>query len=228
MQRKEYFALGAAAAFLVLMASAFCTPASAAPPDAAGIASQGNGHGAPPCASCHGAQGGGQAAAGFPRLAGLNAVYLERQLDDFANGTRENAVMKPIASALSEDERKALAGYYSRLPVPARAATPASSSPADNDLGQRLALRGRWKQQVPGCVQCHGPHGIGVGANFPPLAGQPAQYIADQLQAWKHGSRSNDPLDLMKHVASVLDAKDIEAVSRWFAAQPATTQGGKP
>lgn len=198
--------------------------AAAATPDAARIARQGNGQGAAPCASCHGSDGGGQAAAGFPRLAGLNADYLLRQLDDFANGSRANAVMAPMATALSEEEREALAAYYGRLPIP----TVAPSSSTGDALGQQLATRGRWSQQVPACVACHGPHGVGVGANFPPLAGQSAAYIASQLRAWQRGSRHNDPLELMQHVAAALDDKDIEAVSQWFAAQPATLKEGQP
>lgn len=201
--------------------------AVAATPNAATIAKQGNGHGAPACASCHGADGGGQTAAGFPRLAGLNEAYLLRQMDAFASGSRENSVMKPIMTALSADERKALAAYYSKLPIPSAAAK-GSTAPANDAQGERLAVHGRWSKQVPGCVQCHGPHGVGVGAHFPPLAGQSAKYIADQMQAFKDGRRHNDPLGLMRHVASALDDHDIQAVATWFAAQPAKPEGGKP
>jgi cytochrome c553 len=47
------------------------------------IAEQGTSQGAAPCLSCHGPDGAGNAAAGFPRLAGLNAAYLERQLHSY-------------------------------------------------------------------------------------------------------------------------------------------------
>lgn len=47
----------------------------------------------------------------FPRLAGMNADYLRKQFEDFTAGHRENAVMKPIASALSPGDRKAMADY---------------------------------------------------------------------------------------------------------------------
>ncbi|UGB38804.1 c-type cytochrome [Frateuria soli] len=181
------------------------------------LVTRGNGHGAPPCQSCHGANGEGQAAAGFPRLAGLDAAYLARQLADYANGTRANAIMQPIARALSADERQAVAAYYSELPVPAIAPSP--QKPA-NGLGAMLATRGRWSQQVPACEQCHGPGGVGVGSHFPPLAGQPAAYIEAQLQAWQQGKRRNDPLQLMQHLSGKLDAQDIAAVAQWFAAQP--------
>lgn len=185
-------------------------------PDAAAIASQGNGRGAPACAACHGADGGGQAAAGFPRLAGLNAAYLQRRLDDIASSARGAAVMKPIAASLSESERKALAVYYAKMPV---APAPASAASAAGDArGEWLATRGDWSRQLPGCVQCHGPRGVGVGAYFPPLAGQPATYLAGQMRAFKEGSR-NDPLGMMRHVASSLDDTDTDAVAAWFAAQ---------
>lgn len=212
---------------LVVALAALSTPAAFAA-DAASIARHGNGKGAVGCVACHGADGSGQGAAGFPRLAGLNATYLRRQLDDFANGTRKNAVMQPIATALSDAERQAMADYFSRMPIPAALAKPATAPPAAASLGAQLALRGRWAKQVPGCVQCHGPHGVGVGAHFPPLAGQSATYIAAQLNAWKSGTRRNDPLQLMQHVSAALDQHDIHAIAAWFAAQPLNAKGSTP
>lgn len=211
-----------------LITAVLAAPASALADDAARIATQGNGKGAPPCQACHGPDGAGQAAAGFPRLAGLNATYLRRQLDDLANGTRSNAVMKPIASALSEDEREQVAHYYSTLPIPPALATPTTPLPPPDSPGAVLALHGRWSQQMPACEQCHGPGGVGVGAAFPPLAGQPASYIEAQLQAWKHGSRHNDPLQLMQHISQSLSEADIVAVATWFAAQPLGRTGDAP
>lgn len=211
-------------ALLALVAAQGCAAAS---PDAAVIARQGNGKGALACATCHGVDGGGQAAAGFPRLAGLDAAYLERQLDSYADGTRSGPVMAPMANALTQDERHALAGYYSRLSVPTAAANGAPT-PNGDALGQELATRGRWSKQVPACIACHGPQGVGVGAGFPPLAGQPATYIANQLRDWQAGTRKNDPLDMMRRISLALDAPDITAVSEWFAAQPAVLKGERP
>jgi cytochrome c553 len=91
-----------------------------------------------------------------------------------------------------------------------------------------LATRGRWSKQVPACIACHGPQGVGVGAQFPPLAGQPAMYIANQLRDWQAGTRKNDPLDMMRRISLALDAPDITAVSEWFAAQPAVLKGERP
>ena len=196
--------------------------------DAAAITTQGNGKGAAPCMACHGVDGGGQASAGNPRLAGLDAAYLQKQLDDFASGTRMSSVMQATATALSEDERAALATYYSKLSVPPALIKPTTPMPATDSVGAELATRGRWDQQVPACVQCHGPAGVGVGAHFPPLAGQPAAYIEAQLKAWQQGTRHNDPLQLMQHLSSALSAQEISDVADWFAAQPLDAKGATP
>jgi len=173
-------------------------------------------HDAPPCASCHGDHGQGNAAAGFPRLAGLNAAYLQAQLHAFAEGRRQNPVMMPIARALTSAQITAVAGYYAGLAPSAQPAI--SGGPASSARGAVIAQRGIWQRAVPGCEQCHGPNGMGVGAAFPALAGQPASYIASQLRAWTQDRRPAGPLGLMPGVARRLSSADIDAVSAYFAA----------
>jgi cytochrome c553 len=209
-----------------LWLSATAMPAVAQ--DAATIAAQGNSKGTAPCQACHTANGAGMEAAGFPRLAGLDAAYLLRQLDAFADGSRDNPVMKLQAGALSEAEREALARYFSRLPAAAPAGAPVAPVADPDHLGETLALHGRWSRQLPACVQCHGPQGVGVGANFPPLVGQPASYLVAQLKAFRQGRRHNDPMGLMRKIGQSLDDRDIDAVSHWFAAQPFPVQEARP
>ena len=57
------------------------------------------------------------ALAGFPRLGGQHAQYLENQLRAFGKRerTNDNAVMHSIASRLTELELKAVAAYISGL-----------------------------------------------------------------------------------------------------------------
>lgn len=203
---------------LIVLASLLALWAPSHAADPATIANQGTGS-VVACASCHGKDGGGQAS--FPRLAGMNAAYLLKQLQDYASGSRDNAVMKPIADALSRDERSAMASYYAGLPIPAPWIRPAEAPLPDTDPGARLAVRGAWEKGIPACVQCHGPGGRGVGDGFPTIAAQPAGYLAAQLQAWKKGTRNNDPLELMRHLSRSLTETEIKAVSDWFARQPA-------
>jgi cytochrome c553 len=177
------------------------------------IAADGTPGGAPACLSCHGTHGEGNAAAGYPRLAGLSAPYIQAQLAAFASGQRENPIMTPVAKMLSADEARVIATYYAHLPGPSLPKV----TPAATSAGAILALDGRWTDGIPACVVCHGPGGIGVGATFPPLAGQPASYLKAQLEAWQQGTRPPGPLGLMGAVAKRLTPADIEAVSNWFA-----------
>jgi len=205
------------AGLVVGVSAAFAQPSAAQPGAAAGgqqIAAQGTAAGVPACASCHGARGEGAAA--FPRLAGTGQGYLREQLDAFADGSRQSAVMQPFAQKLSPQERAAVAAYYSALPPPFTAQDPPTVAPGDR--GAWLATRGRWRDQVPGCAQCHGPGGSGVGASFPPLAGLPAAYVLAQLQAFKDGTRPGGPLGLMEMVARKLGQADMEAVASYYAA----------
>lgn len=210
---------------LILTVCLLCLSCVGYAANARRIAMQGNGRGAAACAACHGLDGDSQQAAGFPYLAGLDARYLRRQLDAMADGTRAAPVMRPIAAVLSPDERAALAIYYSRM---RNRTQPDMRLMAAPGLGETLAMRGRWSQQLPACEQCHGPQGRGAGEYFPALAGQPAAYLAAQLQAFRQGLRRDDPLGLMRHIATLLNSTDIAAVAAWYAAQPADAAHQQP
>lgn len=164
---------------------------------------------------------------GFPRLAGTGQAYLLAQLGAFAGGSRKNPIMQPIAQNLTSSERQAVALYFSQLPAPFVASDPGQPSPSNP--GAWLATRGRWADQVPACAQCHGPGGSGVGAQFPPLAGLPAAYIAEQLQGWKAGNRPPGPLALMSNIAKKLSDAEVSAVASYYeklAAAGATVTSG--
>lgn len=168
------------------------------------------------CQGCHGADGLGMAAAGFPRLAGLPAGYLSKQLRDFRDGTRKNPIMEPLAKALGDEEIAAVSQTLAAMPAPAAPGTRRQQMASDPT--EQLALYGDWSRQIPGCVQCHGPGGGGVGEHFPPLAHQPASYLVAQLNAWRDGSRHNDPNQLMVGVAKAMTDAEIKAIADYFAA----------
>jgi cytochrome c553 len=199
------------------------SPLSDAKGAGAKIASTGA-NGAAACASCHGQHGEGMAA--FPKLAGTGAEYLRRQLDAFAGGSRKNPIMQPFAQALSPEQRSQVAVYYASLAPTVPATDREARTPTD--AGAWLATRGRWSDELPACAQCHGPGGIGVGAEFPPLAGLPAEYIAAQLKAWQTGDRPPGPLNLMEIVARKLKEEDIQAVSAYYAGLAAPPQAAPP
>ncbi|MEO8935624.1 MAG: c-type cytochrome [Burkholderiaceae bacterium] len=194
----------------------FMTVAVAAPPRGEVVAKSGNGAGATPCIVCHGAAGQGQPVAGFPRLAGMNALYLSKQLKSFRDGGRSHAVMGPVAKTLDDADIVALGRYYATLD----AVDDPASSPADPGLvaaGKMIALKGDWSRGLPACAQCHGARGFGVGASFPQLAGQSAPYLTNQLDSWRSGMRTNDAMHLMQGVAAKLGPKDIQSVASYYA-----------
>lgn len=171
--------------------------------------------GAMACIACHGPDGMGMAAAGFPRLAGLPAAYLSKQLHDFKAGTRSNPVMEPLAKALTEEEIAAVTQTLAALPAPKTPQLARSETPTN--AVEKLALQGAWDRQIPACSSCHGPGGVGVGDAFPPLAGQPASYLVAQLTGWRDGTRRNDPNDLMGHIAKSMTAEEVKSIADYFA-----------
>ena len=183
------------------------------------LSKQGNTKGATACIACHGVNGGGLSSTGFPRLSGLDPAYIEKQLQDHANEKRVNPVMAPIAKALSDDERKAVATYYAQMAMPSPAEKPANDDAAIATIkeGKQLAVNGAWSKDILACYACHGVGAGGIGENFPELAGQNALYIEQQLNAWCNGQRKNDPNDLMKGVALRLSDAEIKSVNAYLA-----------
>ena len=208
----------------LLLGGIALAPAWAAAPDGKQIATQGLG--GAPCLACHGDRGQGSDAAGFPRLAGMDAGYLASQLHAFKDGTRQNPVMAPQVQGLDDAAIAAVAAYYAGLPVPEPTPGPGNSDLLEQ--GRILATRGRWADDIPACEQCHGPGGRGIPPHFPALAAQHAGYLESQIRAWQQGQRHNDPNGLMAAVAERLGEDDIKAVAAWFASQAATPAPAKP
>ena len=177
-----------------------------------GIAQNGLAPGVAACATCHGARGEGSAA--FPPLAGNGTAYLLAQLQAFADGSRAQPIMGPIAKALNAQQRADVVAFYAALPPVQRAVTVPPPDPSD--AGAWLAERGRWADGIPACSQCHGPAGLGVGEHFPAIAGLSAAYMQAQVSAWQQKTRPPGPLQLMSTVAQKLTDKDLTAVAAYY------------
>ena len=175
------------------------------------IAAQGTA-GAPACAACHAFDGTSDTTGAFPRVDGQSASYLEQQMRDFASSDRMNALMSPIAKALSADDIADVSQYYANmssqfLPL-------ATADAAIVKKGQQLAQDGDTAKGILGCNNCHGPNGEGMPP-MPYLAGQYSHYIAFTLNMWKGGFRKNSP-DLMAPIAKQLDDQEIAAVAAYY------------
>jgi cytochrome c553 len=70
------------------------------------------------CVACHGPKGRGNPAAGYPRVGGQWAQYLDQQLRHFRSGERANdaqAMMRTLAGDMSDTEIRAVSEYMAGL-----------------------------------------------------------------------------------------------------------------
>ncbi|MFO1376842.1 MAG: c-type cytochrome [Steroidobacteraceae bacterium] len=70
------------------------------------------------CLACHGKDARTPLMPAYPKIAGQNAAYLERQMLDIKSGARANgnsAAMQGVMGIVTEADIKELAGYISTL-----------------------------------------------------------------------------------------------------------------
>ena len=204
-------ALGASATLLAW--GVFAHAQEATKPDAA----QGRQIAAQVCAACHAADGNSVAPVN-PKLASQFPEYLVKQMSNFKPGSakvpeRSNAIMNGMVANLSEADMRNVAAYYAGQPL-----RPAYARDKDlAALGQRIYRGGNTATGVPACAGCHGPDGSGIPAQYPRIAGQFAEYIEAQLNAFRAGARANDPNGMMRGVAARMTDKEISAVAQYTA-----------
>ena len=162
------------------------------------------------CLACHGVDG-NSAIPVNPKLAGQHPEYLAKQLHEFKDGKRNNAVMKGFAAALSDDDIRNLAAW-------ANSKKPKAGFAKDKALvalGEKIYRGGIADRQVPACAGCHSPNGAGLPVQFPRLSGQHADYVAGQLMAFRDGVRKNSLP--MTQVAAKMNDREIKAVADYIA-----------
>ncbi|MFV8818617.1 c-type cytochrome [Haliea sp. E17] len=145
------------------------------------------------CASCHGADAGGNPAQGAPRLNHLAPVYLSTQLEKFRSGLRGGEsdspraqAMAAMAKSLPDDQALyAVSDYIASLDSPVSPVTVSGDSGLGGDYYRQL------------CGACHGADAMGNKAlHSPRLAGSDDWYLESQLHAFREGSRGSTPADL--------------------------------
>jgi cytochrome c553 len=161
------------------------------------------------CAACHTPTGNSVITLN-PKLAAQHPEYLEKQLTEFKAGKRNNAVMTGIASALSEEDMKNLAAYFSSQQLTLGQA----KSNGKESLGEKIYRGGIAATNVPACAACHGATGAGLPKQFPRLGGQHADYILAQLRTFRTGERANAPM--MMAIAAKMSDAEMAAVADYM------------
>ena len=172
------------------------------------------------CETCHGIEGFSSLAA-TPNLAGIDAQYLWKQLQDFRTGKRASGVMQRIAAPLSSRDEADVAAYFSVLPNKPDAQFNASFPQSMQDLSaidaaRRMLAVGDPNRGIPPCQACHGP--VGYVRAAPSLATQNSEYIARQLNDFASGARGNDINLPMRTIAGEMRPEERKAVAEFYGA----------
>jgi len=169
------------------------------------------------CVACHGRDG-SKAIQMYPNIAGLDAAYTLRQMDEIASGDRlsgndargypRTQGMKDVMHLVSAEERKAIADWLSSLPPPKPAAPPTDA--------ERVA-KGKELYEASECVACHGPDGKEPQAEMPAVGGQKREYIALQIKEIRDGIRKNGMSESMVPFAQKLTDEQVDLVADYLA-----------
>ena len=158
------------------------------------------------CHGCHG-EDGNSVSSDFPKLAGQYADYIQRQLNNFQSGSRNNPVMSPIAAIETpRQDLNDIAAYFASQ-------NQMTGTAVLNEAGRKLFLK-------YGCPGCHGVDGKGRPANnsiFPVIGGQHKDYLVKQLHDFRTGARDTDMSGTMSELGKVLTDAEIEAVSEYLS-----------
>jgi len=201
-----------------LLSFAVCAgPLAAAEPAAKADSAKGQSIANKVCAACHGADGNSPIPAN-PKLASQVPEYLQKQLANFKpaagkRAERENPIMGGMVAALSAEDMRDVAAYYS-----AQRAKPGAAKTQDAlALGRKIWRGGDVIKGLPACAACHGATGAGLPAQYPRLAGQHAEYTETQLKAFRSGERRNDANKMMQPTAGRMSDPEIRAVADYIA-----------
>jgi cytochrome c553 len=141
---------------------------------------------------------------------------MSHALGMFKAGTRASPIMQPIAESLSDAEIQPLADYFSKLSAPLVDAK-THASPQLLRAGKRLAETGSTS-----CFGWHGPGGLGNGARYPSIAGQPAQFITDRIHEFQARAREKAPAPgSMTAVSTTLSEDQIRSAAAYLSHAPA-------
>jgi cytochrome c553 len=160
------------------------------------------------CAGCHGEFGEGGKEGEYPRLAGLPASFIAKQLMLFRERARKNLAMVEYVDhrQMPDPDIIDVSAYLAAIELPSKLPPVDESAPDFNAYERLLATKrivqipraegnveaGR-KLYKRECGSCHGPDGWGDdGDGVPMLAGQYTNYLWRQVDKYTEKLRIHD------------------------------------
>jgi len=170
------------------------------------------------CGYCH-EYDGNSLMGSYPKLAAQIPGYIKKQLEDFRSGKRKGQ-MQATAELLSDGDIEVVARYFAEQKL--KQSTQSSLSKEQQEIANKLYFTGDNERAIQACSSCHGVRAEG-GGMFPRLAGQHAEYLAEQLNAFKAGTRVNDTQGIMQKISRHLKDTEIDSLSGYLSVIPAST-----
>lgn len=163
------------------------------------------------CVSCHGVRGEGRTAMNGPRIGGMDAAYIERQLNAYRLGHRGGGevaggeAMAAMARGMSTETIVEVAQAVAAMTPPALPLTEVDDGADDGEAAYKS------------CVACHGEAAQGMPElGSPALVYQDPMYLSRALKAYRDGARGTHAEDTyglqMAALAKGLDDESIDAV----------------
>lgn len=172
------------------------------------------------CDHCHGAEG-FSAVATTPNLAGMDALAVWKQLQDFRSHKRTSRAMEPIAESLSSRDLADVVAYYAKLPVftdlqDNRSFPGSRPEPKHAGMASHLVSFGDGERGIPPCQACHGP--VAYRPGVPSLMTQNGDYVLGQLEAFASRARANDINMPMRTISVLLSDDERHALAEYYGA----------
>ena len=160
------------------------------------------------CVACHN-DNGVSTDPMVPTIAGVGSFFLENQFAIYAEGARPCAARDEdhcaLVSAISEDDRMALAEYYGEM----------TFEPFEQEFDAALAEQGASIHEAD-CSRCHTDSGAEPFDDAGILAGQPIPYLMEQFKFYKAGERWQP--ESMAEVMQ-LDEGQMKALANFYASE---------
>lgn len=167
------------------------------------------------CASCHGTSAHGSADPVTPSLAGQQALYLIKQMVDFAEGDRTAPEMHRIVALKDLSTPQAIRDVSSYLN-----GLPGNRRPETGD-GKNLADGKRYYEGL--CAYCHGQQGEGNERHATPaLQRQHYSYLLMQSRRLAVGHRYSVPVEVIEALENV-PFDQLMAIADYASRLPALT-----
>ncbi len=185
------------------------------------------------CAGCHGEFGQGGKQGEYPRIAGMPAAFIAKQLELFRARKRPNLAMVEFVDErqMPDEDIFNVSQYLSKIKLKTRLPAVDETAP-DFNAYQRLLeskklmqiarapgnLENGWKLYKKECASCHGRDGYGDNKKAVPLlAGQYTNYLWRQVEKLRQRVRIHDEDEPDEELLAEFTDEEITDIFAWLS-----------